>query len=284
VAFRVQLDDFRGPLDLLLYLVRKHEVDIVELPVAEIAEQFLGYVEVLEQLDVNAVGEFLEMASTLAEIKSRLVLPHGGETDEPLEDPRQDLVRQLLEYKQFRDAASMLEERSRAWQEHFPRLANDLPPRRRDPAEEPIHEVELWDLVSALGRVLREQGKIPGASILYDDTPIHVYMTRIQQQVAERGRVAFSELFQPHMHKSTLVGMFLAILELVRHHDAQTEQDALFGEIWVLPGPPVDGDAPRAAEAEFQATASSDDAASAQAKPTPDATNPPLADSAEGAE
>src|SRR5437868_5441278 len=96
--FRVDLDIFRGPLDLLLYLVRKHELEIVELPVARVTDQFLEYLEVLEVLDVDAVGDFVELASTLVEIKSRLVLPHGDEVEEELEDPKQDLVRRLLEY------------------------------------------------------------------------------------------------------------------------------------------------------------------------------------------
>ena len=133
MSFRVDLSIFRGPLDLLLYLVRKHEVDIVDIPIAPITDQFLAHLAVLEQLDVDAVGDFLEMASTLIEIKSRMVLPAGDEVEEPLEDPRQDLVRRLLEYKKFKDAASILEERSREWQEHFPRLASDLAAARRRP-------------------------------------------------------------------------------------------------------------------------------------------------------
>ena len=119
MEFRVDLDTYRGPLDLLLYLVRKHEVDVMDIPIALITQQYLEYLEVLEALDVNAVGEFLEMASTLVEIKSRLVLPHGDEDEAPLEDPRNQLVEQLLEYKKYKDAASMLEERSRQWQKHY---------------------------------------------------------------------------------------------------------------------------------------------------------------------
>jgi segregation and condensation protein A len=234
--FRVDLEMFRGPLDLLLYLVRKHEVEIVDLPVAAITEQFLGYLEVLEQLDVNAVGDFLDMASTLVEIKSRMVLPRGGEEEQEIEDPRQELVARLLQYKQFRDAASMLEERSRTWQEHFPRMANDLPTAGRNLADEEIREVELWDLVSAFGRVLRESVAVRPESIVYDDTPIHVYMQRIHARLAAEGRLAFSDLFTPEMHKSARVGMFLAILELVRHHHVRSEQNELFGEIWILPG------------------------------------------------
>src|SRR5687768_16214394 len=102
--FRVNLDTFRGPLDLLLYLVRKQEVDLQDLPIAKVTEQYLEYLEVLQQLDVNSVADFLDLASTLIEIKSRQVLPHGGEEPEALDDPREDLVQRLLEYKQYKDA------------------------------------------------------------------------------------------------------------------------------------------------------------------------------------
>jgi segregation and condensation protein A len=234
--FLVDLDIFRGPLDLLLYLVRKHEVEITEIPIAPITDQFLEYLAVIEQLDVDAVGDFLEVASTLVEIKSRMVLPRSEEIEDPLEDPRRELVDRLLEYKRFKDAAAILEERSRDWQQRYPRLANDLAERGRQPADEPIREVELWDLVSAFGRILREKEAAKPSSIVYDDTPIHVYMARIHAQLLERGQLAFTELFRPHRHKSTVIGIFLAILELVRHHHARVEQTDIYGEIWILPG------------------------------------------------
>jgi len=233
--FRVDLNVFRGPLDLLLYLVRKHEVEIVDIPIATITDQFLEYLTVLEQLDVNAVGDFLAVASTLIEIKSQQVLPRADEIEDELDDPRQDLVRRLLEYKKYRDAASVLEERSRLWQQRYPRLSNDLPARERNLAEEPIHEVELWDLVSAFGRIIRDTEAAKPSSIVYDDTPIHVYMGRIHARLIEEGRLSFNDLFEPGMHRSTLVGIFLAILELVSHHHIRVEQNQLFGEIWVLP-------------------------------------------------
>jgi len=238
--FRVDLNVFRGPLDLLLYLVRKHEVEITELPITPITQQFLEHLAVLEQLDIDAVGDFLDMASTLVEIKSRSVLPRGGEVEDELEDPRQELVRRLLEYKKFKDAASMLDERSRGWQQRFSRLADDLPPRRVDPAEQEIHEVELWDLVSALGRIMRDNQAVQPSNVVYDETPIHVYMQRIHNQLRAQGRLTFAELFQPGMHKSSLIGIFLAVLELVRHHQVHAEQGELFGEIWILPGQAAD--------------------------------------------
>ena len=234
--FRVELNTYRGPLDLLLYLVRKHEVEVFDLPIAAIAQQYLGYLEVLETLDVDDVGDFLEMASMLVEIKSRSVLPHNDEDEAPLEDPRQQLVEKLLEYKKYKDAASMLEERSGQWQKRYARLADDLPPRRVAPSDQPIQEIELWDLVSAFGRVMRDSRASQPTNIVYDDTPIHVYMQRIHQRLVTHGRVAFSEMFEPGMHKSALIGVFLAILELVRHHSVRTEQPETQGEIWVLPG------------------------------------------------
>ena len=138
--FRVELDLFRGPLDLLLYLIRKHELDVVDIRIATVTEQYLEYIAVLEQIDVDAVGDFLDMASLLIEMKSRAALPGEEEVQAELEDPRQELVRRLLEYKQYRDAASMLEERSREWRERFPRLANDLPTRQYRPMSSPFRK------------------------------------------------------------------------------------------------------------------------------------------------
>lgn len=235
IDFRIDLDLFRGPLDLLLYLVRKHEVEIVDIPIATITDQYLEYLAVIERLDVNAVGDFLAMASLLIEIKSQQVLPRSDEVEDAIEDPRQELVRRLLDYKKYRDAASILEERSRTWQQHYPRFSTDLPQHQRDPSGEPIQEVELWDLVSAFGRIMRETEAAKPSSIVYDDTPIHVHMARIHARLLEKGRLSLGELFDPTMHRSKLVGIFLAILELVRHHRIRVEQNTLFGEIWILP-------------------------------------------------
>ncbi len=237
MQFRVDLNIFRGPLDLLLYLVRKAELDVADLKISAVTEQYLEYISVLEQIDVDAVGDFLEVASLLIEMKSRTVLPGEEEVADEIEDPRQELVRRLLEYKQYRDAASMLEERSREWHERFPRLANDLPGRKMLLDDQPIQEVELWDLVSAFGRVLKAKHAVRGPeSIRYDETPIHVYMQRIDERLRREDRVAFTHFFEEVVHKSKLVGMFLAVLELVRHQHARAAQPELFGEMWIEKG------------------------------------------------
>lgn len=237
--FRVELDIFRGPLDLLLYLVRKHELQAVDLQLSVITDQYLLHLEVLEQLDINDVGDFLEIASWLIEMKSRMLLPDmepAEEAGEPLEEPGQRLVEQLLQYKQYRDAASILEERGRSWSQCFARLANDLPTREVDPASQPIQELELWDLVSALGRVMRASERTQPTNIVYDDTPIQVHMRNIHHKLCEDGQVAFTDMFQPHMSKSSLIGVFLAVLELVRHHCVWVEQEDVGGEIYLKPG------------------------------------------------
>lgn len=234
--FQVELDTYRGPLELLLYLVRKHEVDVFDIPIAAIADQYIAHLEVLEALSVDDVGDFVEMASTLLEIKSQMVLPRGGEEVEEMDDPRDELVSRLLEFKKYKDAASMLDEQSRSWQQRYARLADDVPPRRIDLGTQPIQEVELWDLVSALGRIMRDNQATQPSSIVYDDTPIHVYMKRIHDRLLSDRQVSLSQMLQPGMHKSAMIGVFLAVLELVRHHKVLTKQDDLHGEIVVIPG------------------------------------------------
>jgi len=239
--YRVELDLFTGPLDLLLYLVRKHEVDVRELPIAEVTRQFQEFLEILEILDLDLVGDFVVMASTLVEIKSRMVLPQPEEeaeqsTDEAVtEDPRGELIEKLLEYKRIKEAATALEERAAEWQERYPRLANDRPTTAKDPAADRIKEVELWDLVSALGRILQTRESEEQTSVRYDDTPLHVYVEQLGERVRQEGEVKFTTLFDGETLRSKIVGMFLAILELVRHHNFRAEQQVLGGEITIRP-------------------------------------------------
>lgn len=238
--FRVQLDLFRGPLDLLLYLVRKHELEISSLQLGQIAVQFQNYLEVLKEIDINAVGDFLEVAGLLLEMKSNAVLPQPEDeesgTEDAWQDPREQLVDRLLAYKQFKDAALLLSERSQQWQQKYSRLADDLPPREIAPQEQPIQEIALWDLVSAVGRILKKSKVPQQQEIIYDDTPIHVYVGQIQSQLTAAGQILFSEMFRPGMHKSSIVGVFLAVLELIRHHAVEARQDEVHGDILLVRG------------------------------------------------
>ncbi len=235
--YRVELDVFSGPLDLLLYLVRRNEVSIVELPIAEITRRFQQYLEVLEFIDLDLVGDFLVMASTLVEVKSRMVLPRQEEDEtepEITEDPRSDLIKQLLEYKKVKDAARALEERGTQWQEHYPRLADDRPLQGKDPSADRIKEVELWDLVSALARVVEKKVIEEETSIRYDETPIATYMEQVAKRVRAERRVAFTSFFDKTTLRSKIVGIFLAILELLRRQHFRAEQEEEFSEIWIM--------------------------------------------------
>ncbi len=228
--YQVAIEPFHGPLDLLLYLVRKHEVDILDIPIAQITEQFLNYLHIIETLDVEAAGDFLVMASTLMEIKSKLLLPvEKSEAQEEEADPRRELVRQLMEYRKIKDAASQLEARAEKQQT---RIA-------RDPIEEPLpstklqplRELELWDLVNAFGRLMRETAALQPRNIIVDETPQHVYEQYIERRLQDEGSLSFRSIFTAPYHRVRLVGLFLAILELVKRSVIKLEQPTPFAEI-----------------------------------------------------
>jgi segregation and condensation protein A len=233
--YQVDLETFRGPLDLLLFLVKRNEVDICDIPIARIADQFLQYLGVIKLIDVEWAGDFLVMAATLMEIKSRMLLPRPEELADEEADPRQELVRQLIEYKKFKDAAAILEVQA---EKQLCRLPRQLePPTALDPAQQPIRTVELWDLVSAFGRLMRETLSLQPRQILLDDTPIQVHMEAIRQRLAAEGRVSLSSLFTAPRIRGRLLGLFLAILELIKQCEVQAEQPEPFGDIWVVPAP-----------------------------------------------
>jgi segregation and condensation protein A len=235
--YRVDLPVFRGPLDLLLYLVKRNEVDICDIPIARIAEQFRAYLDVLQLIDVELAGDFLVMAATLMEIKSKMLLPRSDEAAEEEEDPRLELVRQLIQYKKYKDAAALLEEQAERQSARLPRQAVAAPA-GPDPAQQPLRAVELWDLVSAFGRLMRETLALQPQQIVADQTPLHVYMDQIRERLREEGRLPFSALFTPPHSRGRLVGLFLAVLELTKGWYVLAEQPEAFGDIWLMPRPP----------------------------------------------
>ena len=235
MTFRVELPAYRGPLDLLLYLVRRHEVPLGEMPLATIVDQYVEYIDVLKELDLADVGDFIDLASTLVELKSQAVLPKIADEpeEEEIVDPQSELVERLLQYKEIRDAASILDEMGQRWQQRYERMSDDLPARRVDPGDQPIVDLEIWDLVSAFGRIMREAGGPPQTEVIYDETPIHVYMQRIHNRLGDASKVPLMDLVEGGIHKSSLIGWFLATLELTRHHGAAVEQDDS-GDIFVV--------------------------------------------------
>jgi segregation and condensation protein A len=231
--YQLTLDNFHGPLDLLLYLVKRNEVDICDIPIARIAEQFRQYLDVIQLIDVERAGEFLVMTATLMEIKSKLVLPRSeDEAAEEEEDPRRELVRQLLEYKKYKDAAALLEQQAERQNLRLARQPVSLPS-APDPAQQPLQQVELWDLVSAFARLMRETLALQPQQIVLDHTPIHVYMEMIEQRLRQEGELPFRSLFTPPYTRGRLVGLFLAVLELIKGRRVQAEQAEPFAEIFL---------------------------------------------------
>lgn len=231
--YRVQLEIYNGPLDLLLYLIRKDEVDVYDIPIAAVADQYITYIEVLQDLDPNLAGEFLVMAATLMEIKSRMLLPRQMEEDEEGEelDPRNELVRQLLEYKRFKDAAAWLAEAVDQQSQKFARVPV-LPQVGADELD--LENVQIWDLVEAFGRLL--EATLAGPPIHdagEDDTPLSLYQTDIVDRLERDGPMAFSRIFEGRTRRAEMIGLFLAILELIRQGVIRVEQDEAFAEIYV---------------------------------------------------
>jgi segregation and condensation protein A len=241
IQFQVDIEQYFGPLDLLLHIVRREEIELSRLPLAKVIDQYFDYLEVLVELEIDDVAEFLEIASLLIELKSKQAIPEtpaeSGGDDQPVAEISDDLVERLIQYKRIRDASSILEEQSRCWQLRYSRLSNDLPARRIDSGSQPIQQIEVWDLVSAFSRILRERHVKAPQQVLYDDTPIHVHMQRIHKLVCESERVELTSLFTTDMHKSSLVALFLATLELTRHYGLSTEQTEPCRPLYLVAGP-----------------------------------------------
>jgi len=235
--YRVNLDVFAGPLDLLLYLVRKEEVDIYDIPIARITDQYLHYVEMLKSLDMDLAGDFLVMAATLMQIKSAMLLPKAEPEalqEEDFADPRAELIRQLLEYKKFKDAANLL---SAAAEEHKQRFArpDSIIGRLAGPTEPQvdIEQVSVWDLLEAFDSVCQATGAMLDVSHITDDTPIDLYQIEILHRLQTEGQMTFERLFERRGGRLVMVGLFLALLELVRSRLVWAEQPASSSSIFL---------------------------------------------------
>jgi segregation and condensation protein A len=228
--YQVVLDTFRGPLDLLLYLVKREEVDVLDIPIARVADQFKQHLDFLHLIDVERAGDFLVLAATLMEIKSKMLLPRTEEAAEEAEDPRRELVKQLLLYKRVKEGASALERREEERQLRLPRLPPPEP--KASAGTAPVAPVELWDLVSAFGRLMRETMAQQPQAVVVDHTPLSVHMDNVLAQVKAAGRpVTLAELFTPPHTRSRLVGLFQAILELAKIKAVLPEQAQTHGDI-----------------------------------------------------
>ncbi len=234
MSYQIKLEIFEGPMDLLLHLIKKHELDIYSIPIALITQQYLEYIELMKSLDMEIAGEFLVMASTLTHIKSKMLLPlpENLENDDDGIDPRSELIRRLLEYKSFKDAAGSLENKERIWSQMFTRPAEAMPDLPAD--DEPLlFDFHLFDLLASLKDVM---ARVPDAK--FEITAEAVSITEKISQILSRLEITdsllFSELFEGSTSKAQVIGTFLALLELIKTRVVKALQIEQFGAIRIM--------------------------------------------------
>jgi segregation and condensation protein A len=229
VSTRVQLEIFEGPLDLLLHLIKKNEVSITDIPIALITEQYLATMELMQTLDLDLAGEFLVMAATLIHIKSRMLLPAGEEEAEEEEgvDPRAELVRRLLDYQRYKEAAAELEQREVLTRDVFVRAS--APTEEAGPRE--FREVSVFELLGALKRVIDRLPKDVVHEVTLEKVSVREKMTLLLDKLRDQSRVVFESLFAGVKSRIEIVVTFLAMLELVKVRAIRIYQDDMAGPI-----------------------------------------------------
>src|SRR6056297_1239662 len=214
--YKVQLEVFEGPLDLLLYLIKKEEIDIYDIPIEHITEQYMEYLDMMKIMDLDIAGEFIVMASTLMLIKSRMLLPEEdrAEEEEEEEDPRWDLVRQLVEYKKFKDSAYHLHELEVQRESVFVRGGEGV---QMPPATDVVlSDVGLFDLMSAFNEALQRVEKEDLKEIFAEHFTVAEKIDEVSEMMKERERISVSGLFKGMRSRNEIVCTFLAVRELIR--------------------------------------------------------------------
>lgn len=234
--YRVALENFAGPMDLLLYLVRKEEVDIHDIPIARILEQYQVYMKALQTLDLDDAGEFLVMAATLMVIKSKMLLPSEVVDLEEEIDPRYELVQKLLEYKKVKDAAKQLNERAVSVSRMVgrPETARPEPVVKEDRS---LDEIGLFDLIAAFSKLLEALGADPSAKerrIQISDRPVRVFVQDLKSRLSSKHSLLFSEVFEGTKSRPEVIGYFLALLLLLKQEVVVCAQDGGFGDIRIV--------------------------------------------------
>jgi segregation and condensation protein A len=238
--YKVQFEVFEGPLDLLLYLIKKEEVDIYEINLTKLATQFIEYIDLMRLLDLEVAGEFLVMASTLMYIKSRELLPRDLQPEAAVEDegedPRWELIRQLVAYKKFKDAAVLLQQREIDQENVYPRLP--VRPELGEPETSPRHEASIFDLLNAVNEVLKRVGQREDLREIFEDKwSVSEKIEMLVKMIADKPALKFSDLFHEATSRSEVVCTFLALLELIRLKQLVCAQSQDFGTIEITRAP-----------------------------------------------
>jgi len=245
-GYKIQLDVFEGPLDLLLHLINKEEIDIYDIPVSQVTKQYLDYLELMRLLDLDLAGDYLVMAATLMHIKSRLLLPVESLSDEEAaEDPRSELVKRLLEYRKYKEAATELADYADTQKDIFTRRGD-----RRSVIEEffeegPVLEASLFDLITSFSKILSVISEEIFHEVLEDKYTVSDKIDEISELVKAQKKIRFSELFKRAKNKNEIIAMFLALLELIRLREIWAYQEKDFSDIEIIerkPDNPTIGD------------------------------------------
>jgi len=236
MSYRIKLEVFEGPLDLLLYLIKRDELNIYDIPIAQITDQYLGYLDMMQLLDLDVVGDFLVMAATLMQIKSKMLLPPDPtEEEQEPEDPRDELVRRLLEYKKFKEAAETLHEKALVRQDFFPRAVDEEKVKEmKDDATEVYFEANLFDLISAFSNALKNIPKDVFYEVIKEEFTVEQKIHDILHLFMNKTKVLLGELFERARSKDEIIVTFMAILELIRLREVVAMQKGVFGEIEVM--------------------------------------------------
>ena len=236
--YKVKLEEFEGPLDLLLFLIKKNEIDIYDIPIANITEQYLGYIELMELMDLDIAGDFLVMSATLMHIKSKMLLPpEERPSEEPEEeDPRAELVRRLIEYKAFKEAAGQLQSLESRQRDLFHR-PGDMDALQVDSAGERYFEASLFDLISAFSVVLSNIPKETFLEVIKEHVTVEQKIRDILQLLSEKTSFSVKAVFEQAKSKVEIVVTFLALLELMKTHSILAVQKELFGDIEIIRNP-----------------------------------------------
>ena len=234
MSYKIKLEMFEGPLDLLLYLVKKDHLNIYDIPIAQVTEQYLQYINLMQLLDLNIAGEFLVMAATLMQIKSKMLLP-AEETaaEEEQEDPREELMRRLLEYEKFKEIAETLRQKESDQKEVFKRPRAEI--EKEIPLDKEVYfEAGIFDLINAFSAALKDVPKEVFYEVIKDEFTIEEKIHEILHLLLVKPSVRISELFNKAKNKIEIIVAFLAILELVRLKEIIARQKELFKDIEIL--------------------------------------------------
>ncbi len=233
MSYKVKLESFEGPLDLLLFLIKKEEVDIYNIPIAKITQQYLEYLEIIQLLDLEAASDFILMAATLMRVKAQMLLPKPnlGEEQQEILDPRQELVQRLLEYKRFKDVAEDLGDKEEISAKHYQRGSFKFEDDGLGEDFQPGSEVGLFDLVAAFKVIMDQSKKITVHRVLEINVTLEECIENVRRALSEKPELAFRELFTVDADKLVLIVTFIAVLELIKAREVYAFQEAPFAEI-----------------------------------------------------